>query len=319
MPTLVVERGGRILFLNRAAEGLLAFPADLGSIGAALSGLCESALASQAQVHSKVDLGPGPGQVQAIAAPLREAAREAVVVRLSRRQPGVDLDALAAGLAHELRNPLAGLIGAAELMAAELPDDSPLVAYSALIVEEAARINRLAGSLLDLTKPPRLRVEPENLHAICEHVLELARPALPGGIRVTRRYDPSLPDVPVDRDAVVQLVLNLVKNASEAMDGGAGELTVETGAVSGMHLRESGASRRLVRIAVLDEGPGVAEDLEVFTPFASTKPRGTGLGLAIARRLADAHGGRLVLRNRRGRQGAEAELLLPLDPPKGSS
>jgi two-component system nitrogen regulation sensor histidine kinase GlnL len=234
------------------------------------------------------------------------------VVRLRAAEGRIDLEALAAGLAHEIKNPLAGLKGAAELMGDELTPESPLRTYTDLIAREASRVDGLVRSLLDLTRPLQLELRAENVHAVSDDVLLLARAYVPAGVQVVRRYDPSLPEPEIDRDAVAQVLLNLVKNAAEAMAGRGGSIVVETGIVQGMKARVRGRLRGVVRVAVLDEGPGLPEGVELFTPFATTKPRGTGLGLVLSRRIAEAHGGRLELRNRRDGSGAEAELVLPI-------
>ena len=143
----------------------------------------------------------------------------------------------------------------------------------------------------------------------------LAR-GLPGGERVayTQHFDPSLPPVQADGEKLTQVLLNLVRNAIEAArEAPDPEVTFET-AVAPLRLRAaSGRTRPLARVSVLDNGPGIPEAMlpRLFTPFATTKPQGTGLGLAVSRRIVEAHGGRIEVRNRAGR-GAEASVFLPL-------
>ena len=320
--TLLVSRAGTILHLNATAEELLALSssrfglrpiAELPRFGGALAALVERAITERVTTQGEIDLGPPKGAVGATVVPLlRPRGVRGAVVRLRAAEGRIDLEALAAGLAHEIKNPLAGLKGAAELMGDELPSGSPLKAYTDLIAREASRVDGLVRSLLDLTRPLQLELRAENVHAVCDDVLLLARPILPPGVLVVRRFDPSLPDLEIDRDAVAQVLLNLVKNAAEAMAGREGTLVLETGVVPGMRARVRGRVRQLVRVAVIDEGPGLPEGMDLFTPFATTKPKGTGLGLVLSRRIAEAHGGRLELRNRRDGRGAEAELLLPL-------
>lgn len=318
-PTLLLSRRGTLLHLNAAAEELLSLSAgrwamkpaaELPRVGPALAALAERARRERVETLGEIDLGPPKGRVGATVAPLPRGG--ALVVRLREQQGRIDLETLAAGLAHEIRNPLAGLKGAAELMRDELPADAPLRAYTELIAREAARVDGLVRSLLDLTRPPALTLLPANLHALCDDVLLLSRAFVPAGVEVVRRYDPSLPEVELDRDAVAQVLLNLVKNAAEAMAGRQGRIVVETGVAPGMRVRVRDSVRQVVRVAVLDEGPGLPEGVELFTPFATDKPKGTGLGLVLSRRIAEAHGGRLELRDRRDGGGAEAELLLPL-------
>ena len=274
--------------------------------------LAARALAERVRTDGEVDLGPPHGRVGATAQPvLRPGGVRALVIRLREPQGAIDLAALAAGLAHEIRNPLAGLKGAAELMGQELPPDAPLRAYTDLIAREAARVDGLVRALLDLTRPPALTLARTNVHALCDDALLLARAFLPPGVEAIRRYDPSLPEIEVDRDAIAQVLLNLVKNAAEAMAGRTGTIAIETGVAAGMRVRVGDRLRQLARIAVLDEGPGLPEGVQLFTPFATSKPKGTGLGLVLSRRIAEAHGGRLEVRDRRG-GGVEAALLLPL-------
>jgi two-component system nitrogen regulation sensor histidine kinase GlnL len=154
-----------------------------------------------------------------------------------------------------------------------------------------------------------------DVHDVLRDVLVLAR-GFPGADRVAfaERYDPSLPPVQGDAEKLTQVLLNLVRNALEAVEGEARpEVTLET-AVASLRLRSAGGrTRPLARVSVLDNGPGVPEAMlhRLFTPFATSKPHGTGLGLAISRRIVEAHGGRIELRNR-GTRGAEASLYLPL-------
>ena len=149
-------------------------------------------------------------------------------------------------------------------------------------------------------------------------VLVLAR-GLPGADRITfvQRYDPSLPPVLGDDEKLIQVMLNLVRNAVDAVAGLPDpRVTVETG-VAGIRLRAaSGRSRPLARVAIKDNGSGIPEAMlqRLFTPFATSKPHGTGLGLAISRRIVEAHGGRIEVRNRSG-GGAEAAVFIPLDVP----
>jgi len=311
---------------------------DLPWAGPALQLLCDEAIREGTEAHGDVDLGPVGGRAAATAAPiLAEEGPIGAVIRLGPEEQAIDLEALAAGLAHEIKNPLAGLKGAAELMEDELDPASPLRLYTGMIVRESLRVNGLVQALLDLTRPPTLEHRPENLHSICEEVLALASVALPEGLRFERRYDPSLPEVEVDRAALAQVLLNLIQNAVQAMEGREGPIELETAVASGQRLRvrdlppapgdegqavdparerESSASPRgkgvpLLRLAVRDRGPGLPPGVDLFTPFVTTRRGGTGLGLVVARRIVEAHGGRLQLRDRAG-GGAEAQVLLPL-------
>jgi two-component system nitrogen regulation sensor histidine kinase GlnL len=252
------------------------------------------------------------------ATPLLEGATFAGAVLILRAprsaERALDFEALAAGLAHEIRNPLAGLQGSAELLAREA--EGAAREYASVIAREAKRVDGLVKELLDLARPAALQAGPVSVHDVVGDVLALAR-GIPGADRVTfaERYDPSLPPVHGDQEKLTQVVLNLVRNALDAVAGRpAPRITLETG-VASLRLRSaSGRTRPLARIAVVDDGPGVPEAMlpRLFTPFATSKPHGTGLGLAVSRRIVEAHGGRIEVRNRPG-GGAEATVYLPLD------
>jgi nitrogen-specific signal transduction histidine kinase len=221
---------------------------------------------------------------------------------------------IATGLAHEIKNPLAGLQGSAELLAREA--EGPAREYATIIAREARRVDGLVRELLDLARPAALQSRRVNVHDLVGDVLVLAR-GIPGGDRIAyvERYDPSLPDVHGDDEKLTQVILNLLRNAVDAVAGRPSpQITIETG-VASLRLRAaSGRSRPLGRISVQDNGPGIPESMlqRLFTPFATSKPHGTGLGLAISRRIVEAHGGRIEVKNRAA-GGAEANIYLPLE------
>jgi two-component system nitrogen regulation sensor histidine kinase GlnL len=169
--------------------------------------------------------------------------------------------------------------------------------------------------LLDLARPATLQSGPVNIHSVFRDVMLIAK-GLPGGDRVlfSQRFDPSLPPVLGDQEKLTQVALNVLRNAVEAVrDTPGAEVSLETG-VAPVRLRQAGGRTvTLARVAVLDNGPGIPESMlsRLFTPFATSKAQGTGLGLAVSRRIVEAHGGRIEVRNRAG-GGAEAALYLPL-------
>jgi two-component system nitrogen regulation sensor histidine kinase GlnL len=254
------------------------------------------------------------------ATPILEGARSVgtiLVLRLPRAaERTLDFEALAAGLAHEIKNPLAGLQGSAELLAREA--EGPAREYAAVIAREAKRVDGLVRELLDLARPAALQTSPVDVHDVLGDVLVLAK-GIPGADQVlfVERYDPSLPPVLGDEEKLTQVVLNLVRNAIDAVaDRPKPMVAFETG-VAPLRIRSaSGRTRPLARISVLDNGPGIPDSMlqRLFTPFATSKPHGTGLGLAISRRIVDAHGGRMEVKNRMG-SGVEATVYLPLDVP----
>jgi two-component system nitrogen regulation sensor histidine kinase GlnL len=326
-PVLLVGADGGVLHLNPAAEELfersreraVGLPVRALPGGTELAALAERIRAAQESTH--VDL-PGPrdasATVTAEGSPLIDgAACVGTVLVLRVRRPSersLDFEALAAGLAHEIKNPLAGLQGSAELLAREA--EGPAREYALIIAREAKRVDGLVRELLDLARPATLQTGPVNIHTVLRDVMLLAK-GMPGADHVlfTQHFDPSLPPLSGDEEKLTQVVLNVVRNAVEAVrESPDAEIVFATG-VAPVRLRQAGGrTRPLARIAVLDNGRGVPESMlpRLFTPFATSKAQGTGLGLAVSRRIVEAHGGRIEVRNRSGR-GAEALLFLPLD------
>jgi two-component system nitrogen regulation sensor histidine kinase GlnL len=189
------------------------------------------------------------------------------------------LDAVAAGLAHEIRNPLGGIKGAAQLLRGSL-DDPELVRCTDMIVREVERLVGLVDQLRDLGSPPPLRLEPVNIHRILKDVVDLQRQAPEWGrtILVTE-FDPSLPPIHADPAQLHQVFLNLVKNALESVKG-QGTLAIATRMDAAYRVRRRGGDERILVVTVADNGPGVPEPdrARLFAPFFSTKARGSGLG-----------------------------------------
>ncbi|MBF0285375.1 MAG: PAS domain-containing protein [Magnetococcales bacterium] len=204
--------------------------------------------------------------------------------------------ALALAVAHEVKNPLAGIRGAAQLL--EMEGISPGgLECTQLIRAEVDRISRLLDSLLGLADPHPLDQQSVNIHEVLDHVLQLTRGVSPNP---TRDYDPSLPPVRGDGDRLVQLFLNLVKNAQEAA-GPEGEVSLHT-RISNQVRMENGRRSLHVMVEVRDNGPGVPEELRqrIFIPFVSTKSGGVGLGLAISQKIVNDHNGLLEVESRPG-------------------
>jgi len=228
---------------------------------------------------------------------LRDRSIEAQLEALVAQRASAELfQLLAAGIAHEIRNPLSGISGAAELLEGRLGEGSALTRYPQLIRSEIDRIRRLLDDLAQLTRGRELAVDSVNLHRVLDRILELqeSTPAF-AKIQIVREYDPSIPEMRLDRDRVTQIFLNLVRNAAQAMPQG-GRLTVRTRVEALFHLSlPDGTRQRLVRIDIEDTGPGIPErDLpHIFTPFFTTKSDGTGLGLAVVQHWVVRHGGRI--------------------------
>ncbi len=217
---------------------------------------------------------------------------------------------LAAGIAHEIKNPLSGIRGSAQLLGAEIGEE--LREYTDLIVREADRINRLVVDLIEMNQPDERPTELCNIYPVLDDTLTLMKKqAKEKGVSFTVVYDPSLPQVSGDPDRLRQIFLNLLKNGVEACAPN-GNVSVTTSLSLNPPLVLT--KRGYIVVRITDDGPGLSEDekSKVFTPFYSGKKRGTGLGLPIAMRLVKSHGGLLDLCNRKdGRVGATAKVYLP--------
>jgi len=211
-------------------------------------------------------------------------------------------------LAHEIKNPLGGLRGAAQLLERQLDRDE-LREYTNVIISEADRLAALVDTLLGPGGP--LNKQAVNIHELIEYVLRLVEPKLGPGIRVSRDYDAGLPEVQLDRDRMVQAFLNLVQNALAALEG-QGRLVLRTRAITNFTI---GDARHPVvaSIEIEDDGPGIPKDLQdsVFYPLVTSKPDGTGLGLPAAQELLSRHGGLIEFDSRPGR--TVFYVRLPLD------
>jgi two-component system nitrogen regulation sensor histidine kinase GlnL len=231
-----------------------------------------------------------------------------------------DLAAVAAGLAHEIKNPLGGIKGAAQLLAEELGGQGNATRFTSLITREVDRVSALLEQLLELTRPPRLRLSAVNVHRILNEVLTLERAAGDAALTVRLVFDPSLPEVMADEAKLHQVFLNLVKNALEATNR-TGTLTVVTRIETDFHVRHAARDRgQFLSIDIEDTGPGIAaEDCQrIFTPFFTTKTSGTGLGLAVSERLVVQHGGTITIESELGR-GTRVRVRLPVAAPERRS
>ena len=226
---------------------------------------------------------------------------------------------IAAGLAHEIKNPLGGIKGAAQLLARE--NQSPESAeFLQIIIKEVDRVDRLVSRLLSFSRPRTLTLVPLNLNEILDSLLLLqTAPLNEKKIRLVRKFDPSLPSILGDADELRQVFLNFLKNAIEAIpEGGAtidgrAEIRVTSRLVTNFKIREVTGQKasRMVVAEIHDSGVGIArEDLEkIFTPFFTTKENGHGLGLAMAQRVIQEHGGSIQLKSEKS-QGTTVQVFL---------
>ncbi len=205
--------------------------------------------------------------------------------------------ALIRGLAHEIKNPLGGLRGAAQLLEAELPDPG-LREYTRIIIHEADRLQTLMNRMLGPNRMPQPRAV--NIHYVLEHVRGLLIAESPRGPRIVRDYDPSLPEIHADQDRLVQALLNIARNAVAAA-GVDGTLTLRTRALRQFTIGNK-RHRLVMRVEIEDNGPGVPEHLRdrIFFPMVSGHHGGTGLGLPIAQELINQHGGLIECDSRPG-------------------
>lgn len=218
---------------------------------------------------------------------------------------------VAAMLAHEIRNPLSGIRGAAQLLAAELDGEGREL--TDLIIAEVERVRLLIDRMDAFTDTPR-PFAPENIHAILSHVRRVAETGFASTLLLKERYDPSLPPVRGDRDRLVQAFLNLVKNAAEASPPG-GTITITTAFRQGVRMRRASGAGRLslpLEVCVIDEGEGPPAHIvnHLFDPFVSARRGGTGLGLPLVAKVIDDHGGIVEYERRDGR--TIFHVLLPL-------
>src|SRR5205085_525838 len=302
-PVLMVAPDGGIANANAAAEAFFdaSLPLlrrhmlrELVPFGSPLLALVDQVRARGAAVNEyKVDLGtprnPGEHLVDLHVAPVSERPDHVVIMlqertiadkmdrQLTHRGAARSVSALAAMLAHEIKNPLSGIRGAAQLLEQSAGDDDRTL--TRLICDEADRIVKLVDRMEVFTDQRPVEREPINIHVVLDHVKKLAQTGFARHIKFVQEYDPSLPPVFANRDQLVQVFLNLVKNAAESLAEAApdGEIQLTTAFRPGMRLSIPGNKSRVslpLEFCVRDNGPGVPQDLmpHLFDPFVTTKP-----------------------------------------------
>src|SRR5882757_2380541 len=321
-PVLMIAPDGKIAEANVAAEAFFEVSMlllrrhqlrELVPFGSPLLALIDQVRIRGAAVNEyKVDLGtprnPGERLVDLHVAPLPERPDHVVIMlqertiadkmdrQLTHRGAARSVTALAAMLAHEIKNPLSGIRGAAQLLEQSAADDDRTL--TRLICDEADRIVKLVDRMEVFSDERQVEREPVNIHAVLEHVKRLAQSGFARHIKFAETYDPSLPPVLANRDQLIQVFLNLVKNAAESIGEGTsdGEIQLSTAFRPGVRLSLPGRKTRVslpLEFCVKDNGPGVPEDLlpHLFDPFVTTKPTGSGLGLALVAKIIGDHGG----------------------------
>ena len=210
-------------------------------------------------------------------------------------------------LAHEIKNPLGGLRGAAQLLERQLPNNE-LREYTAVIINEADRLTALVDSMLGFAHPPKKAII--NVHEICEYVYQLLHAEASTDTKITRDYDPSVPEALFDRNQLVQAILNLARNALQAVDQ-TGHIILRTRVVVNGNLGNK-RHRLIVKIDVQDDGPGVPASIKdtLFLPLVTARTEGTGLGLAVSQEIVVRNGGVIEYQSEVGR--TVFSVLLPL-------
>jgi two-component system nitrogen regulation sensor histidine kinase GlnL len=320
-PVLAIKLDGAIADANVAAEGFFGMSREsmrhlklnqLVASGSPLLDFVEQVKASGAACNSyRVEFGLGKAAadqlVDIFVTPLPDL-RDGIVVMLQERSLTEKMDrqlnhrggarsvaAMASMLAHEIKNPLSGIRGAAQLLETEANDSDR--ALTRLICEETDRIVKLVDRMSAFSDGRPVERESVNIHAVLDHVKKVAQAGFARHIRFHENYDPSLPPVLGDRDQLVQLFLNLVKNAAEAIgEEGDGDIELSTAFRPGVRIQIPGGTAPVslpLEFCVRDNGSGVPEEVMpyLFDPFITTKASGSGLGLALVAKIIGDHGG----------------------------
>jgi len=320
-PVIMVDESGFVVFANWEAEAFFGASAShlaryristFIPFGSPLLALIDQVRERKAPVNEyRVDLSsPRLGQdklVDLYVAPVLSEPGAVVIVfqersmadkidrQLTHRAAARSVTGLASMLAHEIKNPLSGIRGAAQLLEQSAIDDDR--ALTRLICDETDRIVSLVDRMEVFSDERPVDRMPVNIHSVLDHVKAVATAGFARNIRVTESYDPSLPAVYANRDQLVQVFLNLVKNAAEAVgDRPDGEIMLTTAYRPGIRLSVAGTREKIslpLEFCVHDNGPGVPSDLlpHLFDPFITTKPNGSGLGLALVAKIIGDHGG----------------------------
>jgi two-component system nitrogen regulation sensor histidine kinase GlnL len=318
-PVIMVDRDLRIEYVNDSAEQFFAASAavllnhplrEVVAFGSPVLSLIEQVIEHGVSVNEYgVEIGTpktGDRAVDIQVTPVSEYPGRVLLIlqvrtmahkmdrQLTHRSAARSVTGMAAILAHEIKNPLSGIRGAAQLL--ELNANTDDRTLTRLICDETDRICKLVDRMEVFSDERPVPREPVNIHLVLGHVKQLAATGFARGIKIHEEYDPSLPPVLGDKDQLIQVLLNLVKNAAEAIGQPEGEIVLTTAYRPGVRLSMPGSRDRVslpLEICVIDDGPGVPADLlpHLFDPFVTTKSSGTGLGLALVAKIIGDHGG----------------------------
>ncbi len=338
-PVIMVAPDGRIPFANADAEDFFRSSAAMLArdglerfvpFGSPLLTLVEQVRERRAPFNEyRVDISsPRLGTeriVDLYVAPVPELPGHVVVMfqersmadkidrQMTHRGAARSVTGLAAMLAHEIKNPLSGIRGAAQLLETVVSDEDR--ALTRLITDETDRIVSLVDRMEVFSDERPIDRWPVNIHVVLDHVKALARNGFGKRVRIVEDYDPSLPPVYANRDQLIQVFINLVKNAAEAIGGDPeGEITLSTAFRPGIRLSVPGTQDRVslpLEFCVHDNGPGVPDDILpiLFDPFITTKTNGSGLGLALVAKIVGEHGG--VIECDSSARGTTFRVLMP--------
>jgi two-component system nitrogen regulation sensor histidine kinase GlnL len=342
---VVVDRSGRVEDLNAEASRLLE-TSDQGIEGKTLADLLGrdhqvsrivlrvlggGSAAVQSDVHierrfaenlqvelSASAIGSGESQSGCLVVLRDLTAQRKLLQQSSERERHASFGKIASGLAHEIKNPLSGIRGAGELIAARSPDEKS-GELADLIVAEATRITRLVDEFMVFTTGGVLSGESVNVHEVLNHVLALLEhDPVASRIEIHREYDPSIPEFVADRDRLTQIFMNVLRNAYQALNDQAEKcVRVRTRVSLDHRIAEAGqAAVPTLAVSVIDNGPGFPKEIlpEATTPFVTGRAAGTGLGLAISEYWVNLHGGAMSVGNEVG-GGARVSVILPLRRP----
>lgn len=329
---LVIRPDGAVAEINAACESLFNLSrnqiigkAILDAIGHPLTSMpndapfaaydIEVTLPGQRRMRVDLMVAPLPDRLGWRVVSIHGHARSALGARSTDREGGTRTAvAAAAMLAHEVKNPLSAVRGAAQLLEGTVDEESREL--TRLIREEVDRVAALIDRMQGFTDTRPIEMTPQNIHAILGHAREVALKGFARGRTIREVYDPSLPAVLGHRDSLIQILINLLKNAAEAMDDGPGTITLTTAYRHGVSMRRADGNARQplpIELCVIDEGPGAPADIEghLFDPFVTTKRAGSGLGLTLVEKLVADQGGIIEY----SREGIEPKtvfrLLLP--------